>query len=188
MPYNSSAIPPRRDVSGTCQLPLSRVKKIIALDQDINMCSNNAAFVITLATELFIQYMAEQGHNVVKSERKPRRNIQYRDLSNAVSHQDNMEFLVDVVPKTVPYKQVKEAKTPASRGVTNGAAATVERGQTTIDGSKVLVNGSSGNGVLHEGEDDSVGPSEQLEIEIRGQRTSIGEINGTNGAEDVEMS
>lgn len=60
------------------------------------MCSNNAAFVITLATvsshsgsrisspnytqELFIQYLAEQGHRVVKSERKPRRNIQYRDL------------------------------------------------------------------------------------------------------------
>jgi hypothetical protein len=74
---------------------VSRVKKIIGLDTDINMCSNNAAFVITLATvrsvpslpkptnptqEMFIQYMAEQGHNVVKSERKPRRNIQYRDL------------------------------------------------------------------------------------------------------------
>ena len=59
------------------------------------MCSNNAAFVITLATvsqiskpfllsnnakEMFIQYLAEQGHNVVKSEKKPRRNIQYRDL------------------------------------------------------------------------------------------------------------
>lgn len=29
---------------------------------------------------MFIQYLAEQGHNVVKSERKPRKNIQYRDL------------------------------------------------------------------------------------------------------------
>lgn len=29
---------------------------------------------------MFIQYLAEQGHNIVKSERKPRRNIQYRDL------------------------------------------------------------------------------------------------------------
>lgn len=78
-------------------IAVSRVKKIIALDSDIHMCSNTAAFVITLATvrialpldhinrsnigqELFIQYLAEQGHRVVKSERKPRRNIQYRDL------------------------------------------------------------------------------------------------------------
>jgi hypothetical protein len=30
--------------------------------------------------------MAEQGHNVVKSERKPRRNIQYRDLCKALYH------------------------------------------------------------------------------------------------------
>lgn len=29
---------------------------------------------------MFIQYFAEQAHNVVRSERKPRKNIQYRDL------------------------------------------------------------------------------------------------------------
>ncbi|PQE26290.1 histone-like transcription factor and archaeal histone protein [Rutstroemia sp. NJR-2017a BBW] len=71
------------------------------------MCSNNAAFVITLATEMFIQYLAESGHNVVKSERKPRRNIQYRDLSSAVSHIDNLEFLSDVIPRTIPLKTLK---------------------------------------------------------------------------------
>lgn len=92
------------------------------------------------------------------------------------------------MPRTVPFKQVKEAKTPANRGTTNGAGGKVERGQTKIDGSKVLVNGTSGNGTLHETEDDSVGPSEQLETELRGQRISIGEINGVNGTEDVEMS
>ncbi len=30
--------------------------------------------------EMFIQYLTEQGQNVVRSERKPRKNIQYRDL------------------------------------------------------------------------------------------------------------
>ncbi|KAM0092825.1 hypothetical protein ACP6JD_003782 [Aspergillus fumigatus] len=29
---------------------------------------------------MFIQYLAQQGHNVVKSERKPRKVIQYKDL------------------------------------------------------------------------------------------------------------
>ncbi|KAF7886160.1 hypothetical protein EAF00_010263 [Botryotinia globosa] len=106
MPSNHSSVP-LQEVTGTTQLPLSRIKKIIGTDQDINMCSNNAAFVIALATEMFIQYMAESGHNVVKSERKPRRNIQYRDLSSAVSHIDNLEFLSDIVPKTVPLKLVK---------------------------------------------------------------------------------
>lgn len=67
MPYNTTPIRPRKEVTGTVQLPcecshcplrttvltyhvVSRVKKIIAVDPDINVCSNNAAFAITLAT------------------------------------------------------------------------------------------------------------------------------------------
>ena len=61
-------------------LSVARVKKIINADEDVGACSNNAAFVIALATEMFIQYFAEQTHTVVKTERKPRRNIQYRDV------------------------------------------------------------------------------------------------------------
>lgn len=33
---------------------------------------------------MFIQYLAEQGHNVVKSERKPRKTIQYKDLGQFI--------------------------------------------------------------------------------------------------------
>lgn len=33
--------------------------------------------------DMFIQYLAEQGHNVVKSERKPRKTIQYKDLGQS---------------------------------------------------------------------------------------------------------
>lgn len=47
------------------------------------MDSVNCIDYSDLAQELFIQYLAEQGHRVVKSERKPRRNIQYRDLCMA---------------------------------------------------------------------------------------------------------
>lgn len=59
---------------------MARVKKIIATDPDVSACSNNAAFVITVATEMFLQHLVEQSYNIVKSERKPRRNIQYRDV------------------------------------------------------------------------------------------------------------
>ncbi|KAI0437488.1 histone-fold-containing protein [Xylaria telfairii] len=122
MPYNTTAIPPRKEVTGQAQLPLSRVKKIIAQDPDINICSNNAAFVITLATEMFIQNLASEGLNMAKLERKPRRNIQYKDLANAVSHQDNLQFLEDIIPKTVPYKQIK-AHAAATRANLSGGAS-----------------------------------------------------------------
>ncbi|KAI0459523.1 histone-fold-containing protein, partial [Xylaria acuta] len=123
MPYNTTAIPPRKEVTGQAQLPLSRVKKIIAQDQDITICSNNAAFVITLATEMFIQHLASEGLNMAKLERKPRRNIQYKDLANAVSHHDNLQFLEDIVPKTVPYKQIKAHAAATRANLSGGAAA-----------------------------------------------------------------
>jgi len=123
MPYNTTAIPPRQEVTGQAQLPLSRVKKIIAQDQDTHMCSNNAAFVITLATEMFVQYLAEEGLNMAKLDRKPRRNIQYKDIANAVSHKDNLEFLSDMVPKTVPYKQIKSQAAATRAKVTGDGSA-----------------------------------------------------------------
>ncbi|CAD6499116.1 BgTH12-04768 [Blumeria graminis f. sp. triticale] len=114
MPANHASIPPSEGPTGTTQLPFSRVKRIIAADSEIQIMSNVGAFVITLATEMFIQHLAEQAHLVVKSERKPRRTIQYKDLATAVSNHDNLEFLVDIVPKTVPYKQIKAKKATAT--------------------------------------------------------------------------
>ncbi|CAI7611272.1 unnamed protein product [Penicillium glandicola] len=117
------------EITGQSALPIARIKKIIQLDEDIVQCSNNATFVIAMATEMFIQYLAEQGHNVVKSERKPRKTVQYKDLASAVSHTDNLEFLSDVIPKTTTYKQFKEkkAKDAANQG-------TMEKGQRTLNG------------------------------------------------------
>ncbi|KAI1638107.1 histone-fold-containing protein [Biscogniauxia mediterranea] len=143
MPYNTTAIPPRKEVTGQTQLPLSRVKKIIAQDQDISICSNNAAFVITLATEMFIQYLASEGLNMTKLERKPRRNIQYKDLANAVSHQDNLQFLEDIVPKTVPYKQIK-AQAAAKRAQLSSGGGGSKGGEdatTTTMASRPIANG-----------------------------------------------
>ncbi|KAI1150642.1 histone-fold-containing protein [Nemania diffusa] len=137
MPYNTTAIPPRKEVTGQAQLPLSRVKKIIAQDQDIAICSNNAAFVITLATEMFIQYLAGEGLNMAKLERKPRRNIQYKDLANAVSHQDNLQFLEDIIPKTVPYRQIKAHAAATRANLSGGTKASANAAATTSSTSGV---------------------------------------------------
>lgn len=45
---------------------------------------------------------------MAKSEAKPRKNIQYKDVAAAVAKLDNLQFLSDVVPRTMTYKQVKE--------------------------------------------------------------------------------
>lgn len=59
---------------------VARVRKIINADEDIPNCSNNAAFVIAVATEMFIQHLVDRTYDIVKSEKKPRRNVQYNDV------------------------------------------------------------------------------------------------------------
>ena len=82
--------------------------------------------------------------------------------ANSVARQDSLEFLVDVVPRTIPYKAIKDRKAPASKDPaaagpaasslpTNGesSSAILEAGQTTLDHRRPqqpLVNGSRSNG------------------------------------------
>ncbi|KAF5004466.1 hypothetical protein F66182_16038, partial [Fusarium sp. NRRL 66182] len=126
------------DATGQTVLPLARIKKIIQLDEDIAQCSHNATFLIAMATELFIQYLAEQGYNVVKSERKPRKTIQYKDLATAVSRIDNLEFLADVIPKTTTYRQFKEKR---AREVAQDAAPETEKELAGISAAAAGQNG-----------------------------------------------
>ncbi|RFU80432.1 hypothetical protein TARUN_1787 [Trichoderma arundinaceum] len=188
MPYNTNAIPPRKEPTGQTQLPLSRVKKIISQDPEVQMCSNNAAFVITLAAEMFIQHLAEEAHTQAKLERKPRRNIQYKDVASAISHRDNLEFLEDVAPKTITFKKAKavaqarsrgepvpDAGSPAPRATTNGSGA-----KSKANGGKAAaVNGQGKSGTnpftlsLRGEERDkrerttTDDPNDQLELEMR---------------------
>ncbi|CAK7269177.1 hypothetical protein SEPCBS119000_003438 [Sporothrix epigloea] len=122
MPQTSTTVPPQKEPTGQSQLPLSRVRKIVALDPDVAICSSNAAFVMTLATELFIQYLSSEAHNMVKLDRKPRRNVQYRDLANAVDRVDRLEFLQDTVPNTVPFGKIKRDAAIAQAKLRSGGA------------------------------------------------------------------
>ncbi|KFY24499.1 hypothetical protein V491_02139 [Pseudogymnoascus sp. VKM F-3775] len=195
----SSAIPPRGDTTGTSQLPLSRVKRLIALDPDIAACSNPAAFLIALATESFIQHLSTSAHSVVRSERKPRKNIQYRDLAAAVARMDTLEFLSDVVPRTVTFKEVKAKK--AREGKENGEAG-LDAGQTTLGGKgfeAVVADSQNGRREslqaddTENADDEDADPERQLQMESQGARTSFEsepkpKKGRTDDDGDVEMS
>lgn len=105
---------------------------------------------------------------------------------------DNLEFLVDIVPRTVPYKQVKEKKAPAGPLATNGEGS-VETGQTTLDGKGTVLNGTNGFG--HDGTSESIDgsgsgdPNSQLQMEVRGGGGSgPAGVNGVQTSQDVEMT
>ncbi|KAF2866358.1 hypothetical protein BDV95DRAFT_505320 [Massariosphaeria phaeospora] len=177
MPYNNTPIAPPKEVSGQVSLPLARVQKIINADPERLHVSKNGSFAIALATEMFIQHLAATTHNVVKAERKPRRNIQYRDVSAAVAKTDNLEFLVDVAPKTTTYKEYKKKQEAASKAkadaAVNAAAAKAKADAAGKGEPDVDEDVEAGNGV-EEGDDTP------LEIEVEAESANgITDANGT---------
>lgn len=71
-------------------------------------------------------------------------------IAAAVTHNDNLEFLDDTIPKTVPYKEIKQ-KAAETRAKLTGAKATGEQReepvQTNGKKQKTLSNGMGGLGV-----------------------------------------
>jgi hypothetical protein len=170
---------------------------------------------------MFVQYLTSEAQNMTKLERKPRRNIQYKDIgklaprplrsrlprvgfvrstrrcktANAAAHQENLEFLEDVVPKTTTYREIKGKAAAARARVTGekvpeGAAAADERpsdampngkrAKPTVNGNAppAAANGLSRSRVLSS---DAADPSDQLELEMR-------QAQRANDDEDVDMA
>lgn len=121
---------------------------------------------------MFIQHLTEEAHAQAKLERKPRRNIQYKDVgtlarlfnhllfhpflseqcfittsltatpANAISRRDNLEFLEDVAPKTTTFKKAKAAAQAQSRGEAVADADSAAAPRATANGSKSKANGA----------------------------------------------
>lgn len=160
---------------------------------------------------MFIQYLAGEANTQVKLDRKPRKNVQYKDVgtstaipffrapvhrpransnftaANAVSHQDNLEFLEDTVPKTVPFKKVKatanatQARLRGEKvGPDEGMQAPVQ--QPTANGNANVVSNGDGAtfSVPIRADERQEDPNDQLEQEMRQA--------GTPRDNDVSMS
>ncbi|KAK9458803.1 uncharacterized protein V1516DRAFT_656830 [Lipomyces oligophaga] len=92
------------EITGQSSLPLSRIKKLIKLDDEVRACASSAAFAVTIATEMFIQYLCDQSLHMSRSEK--RKTLHYKDIANAVNKIDELMFLSDIVPKPVPLGKV----------------------------------------------------------------------------------
>ncbi|KAG0370843.1 histone-fold-containing protein [Gamsiella multidivaricata] len=93
---------------GVTVLPVARVKRIIKEDKDVQMVSNDAVFVISLATEMFLESFTSKAFNLAKMEK--RKTVSYKDLATAVTQHDSLEFLQDVVPKTTTLSDALEKR------------------------------------------------------------------------------
>ncbi|XP_023667672.1 chromatin accessibility complex protein 1 [Paramormyrops kingsleyae] len=80
-------------------LPMSRVKLIMKSSPDVSSINQDALFVTTKATELFVQYLTQCSFK--NGSGKEKNTLAYSDLANAAEQSEIFQFLTDILPKKI---------------------------------------------------------------------------------------
>ena len=83
-------------------LPLARIKKIMKLDDEVQMVSGESPILFSKACELFIIELAYRSW--VHTLENNRRTLQRNDISQAISNTDFYDFLLDIVHESCKKK------------------------------------------------------------------------------------
>ncbi|KAI8804122.1 histone-fold-containing protein [Cladochytrium replicatum] len=84
--------------TGNPGFPVSRVKKMLKEDKDIQMITNDAVQVITFAGERFLELLASSAYEYTSHEL--RKIVTYKDVATAIKSREELLFLEDTVPHT----------------------------------------------------------------------------------------
>lgn len=98
-------------VGEPARIPVARIKRIIKQDPDIMAVNNAAVFNVAGAVQLFIGHVAEQA--LLNARANGRARLGYDDFARTIANNDELGFLRELVPETVPFEQVKEAREDA---------------------------------------------------------------------------
>ncbi|XP_075962115.1 chromatin accessibility complex protein 1 [Anarhichas minor] len=83
----------------TISLPISRVRLIMKSSPDVSCINQDALFLTTKATELFVQHLAVASFN--NGPGKETNSLSYTDLANTAEEMDTFHFLTDILPKKI---------------------------------------------------------------------------------------
>ena len=83
-------------------MPLARIKKIMKLDDEVQMVSGESPILFSKACELFIIELAYRSW--VHTLENNRRTLQRNDISQAISNTDFYDFLLDIVHESCKKK------------------------------------------------------------------------------------
>ncbi|SJX62267.1 related to DPB3-third-largest subunit of DNA polymerase II [Sporisorium reilianum f. sp. reilianum] len=93
---------------GVSIFPTARVARIIKADRDVDICSKEATFLISMATEIFVRKLTDEAYTNAKLDK--RKHIFYKDLSRAVQQNEFLEFLKDAIPTPMALSSALEAR------------------------------------------------------------------------------
>ncbi|ODN04887.1 Chromatin accessibility complex protein 1 [Orchesella cincta] len=79
-------------------LPQTKVKVIMKSSPEIEVIGGDSVFLITKATELFIDHLTTTAYSSTGKSKT----LQYKNLAEVVHKHQNMEFLRDIIPVKIP--------------------------------------------------------------------------------------
>ncbi|XP_075237243.1 chromatin accessibility complex 16kD protein-like [Lycorma delicatula] len=85
------------------QLPMYRVRTIMKSSPDVENIGQDSLYLVTRATELFIQHLSQQAYEMSCPE-----DIEYKHLAEVVQTSDNLLFLREMLPRKITVKQYRE--------------------------------------------------------------------------------
>ena len=73
------------------RFPLGTIKKLVKLDEDVHMASQDAVFIISKASELFIETLSTEAFSFTSKNKK--KTIQKNDVDTAIETTEALAFL-----------------------------------------------------------------------------------------------
>ncbi|KAJ1666413.1 hypothetical protein IW140_001144 [Coemansia sp. RSA 1813] len=95
--------PTTTSAPGTSMLPAARVRRIVKEDKDIFACGSESIFLISKATEYFVESLVREAYEFSRLDK--RKTVQYKDTAKAVQSIEQYDFLGDIVPMTITLKK-----------------------------------------------------------------------------------
>ncbi|XP_033117409.1 chromatin accessibility complex protein 1-like [Anneissia japonica] len=92
-------------------LPVGRIRMIMKSSPEVTSVSQDSLFLITKATELFVENIAKESY----ARRKVDGFVNYNDLAEAVAEEENFQFLEDVLPKKILARDFLKANSKAEK-------------------------------------------------------------------------
>ncbi|KAJ2858867.1 hypothetical protein GGI22_003180 [Coemansia erecta] len=105
--------PTTTSAPGTSMLPAARVRRIVKEDKDIFACGSESLFLISKATEYFVESLVREAYEFSRLDK--RKTVQYKDTAKAVQSIEQYDFLGDIIPMTVALKNPTAGKTQSNR-------------------------------------------------------------------------
>ncbi|WVF67292.1 hypothetical protein IAT40_002043 [Kwoniella sp. CBS 6097] len=102
---------------GTTLFPISRIKRIVKADKDLENMSSEAVFMVAVATEYFVKHFMEEGYTKARLEK--RKTVNYKDLASVVARSEEFDFLKDVIPTPMSMSEALERRKQKLSGEEN---------------------------------------------------------------------